>query len=76
MADIAAYAGGKAFGRRKLAPAMSPGKSWEGVFSGLVGVCLLAWFWLWFDRAYPGAPSLFSRLWDAGPFWLVLAVVF
>ena len=34
-ADIAAYFGGRAFGRRKLAPAISPGKSWEGVWSGM-----------------------------------------
>ena len=42
MADIAAYFGGRAFGRRKLAPTISPGKSWEGVWSGMAGVLLLA----------------------------------
>jgi phosphatidate cytidylyltransferase len=42
MADIAAYFGGRAFGRRKLAPSISPGKSWEGVWSGMAGVLLLA----------------------------------
>lgn len=45
-ADIAAYFGGRAFGRRKLAPAISPGKSWEGVWSGLLGVALLALVWI------------------------------
>lgn len=40
MADIAAYFSGRAFGRRKLAPAISPGKSWEGVYGALVGVVL------------------------------------
>ncbi|HSQ73504.1 MAG TPA: phosphatidate cytidylyltransferase, partial [Rubrivivax sp.] len=42
MADVAAYFGGRAFGRRKLAIAISPGKSWEGVWSGMAGVLLLA----------------------------------
>ena len=45
-ADIAAYFGGRAFGKRKLAPSISPGKSWEGVWSGMLGVLLLAAFWL------------------------------
>lgn len=38
IADIAAYFTGRAFGRRKLAPAISPGKSWEGAFGAVAGV--------------------------------------
>lgn len=34
LSDIGAYFGGRRLGKRKLAPAISPGKSWEGVWSG------------------------------------------
>ena len=66
MADIAAYFGGRALGRRKLAPSISPGKSWEGVWSGMLGVVLLALFWIWLDTRYGfDGMSLYSRLWAA-----------
>ena len=48
-ADIFAYFGGRAFGKRKLAPAISPGKSWAGVWSGMLGALVVAVLWLVFD---------------------------
>jgi phosphatidate cytidylyltransferase len=41
-ADIFAYFGGRALGHRKLAPTISPGKSWEGALCGLAAVIVLA----------------------------------
>ena len=81
VADIFAYFAGRAFGTRitkgKLAPAISPGKSWEGVWGGMVGVILLAGVWVWADAAWQvPVASFYSRL--AGKNWwlLLLAVLF
>lgn len=76
-ADVVAYFAGRAFGGRifkvKLAPAISPGKTWEGAFGGFVGVLLIAIFWLLWDQNHPDlAPSLHTRLWQRG-WWLALS---
>ena len=77
VADIAAYFAGRAFGlkftKNKLAPAISPGKSWEGVWGGMAGVLVLAFAWIAGDRHWGAqVPSLYSRLLEVGA-WLVVA---
>jgi phosphatidate cytidylyltransferase len=42
IADTGAYFVGKRFGKHKLAPSISPGKTWEGVFGAMVGVTVFA----------------------------------
>lgn len=42
VADSAAYFVGRAWGRRKLAPSISPGKTWEGALGGLGGALVWA----------------------------------
>ncbi len=77
MADIAAYFGGKAFGRRKLAPAISPGKTWEGAISGFIGVFVLATVWLLAEAlGMANAGNLYARLWAFGPLLAVIALAF
>ena len=41
-ADVGAYFGGRAFGRRKLAPHVSPGKTWEGFAAGMLASIIIA----------------------------------
>ncbi len=81
VADIFAYFTGKAFGGRlvmeKLAPSISPGKSWEGVWGGMAGVVILALVWRWADAAQVVAvPSLYSHLSAKGWWMLLIGVVF
>ncbi|MBA3592307.1 MAG: phosphatidate cytidylyltransferase [Polaromonas sp.] len=63
VADIGAYFAGKGLGGRfskgKLAPAISPGKSWEGVWGGMVGVLVLCIAWVSLDST---GNSFYARL--------------
>lgn len=65
LADSAAYFTGRAFGRHKLAPAVSPGKTWEGVAGGVITSALLAFV---VPKAL-GAPTI-----EALAFMIVCAV--
>lgn len=81
VADVFAYFAGRAFGLRfthnKLAPGISPGKSWEGVWGGVAGVIVLALCWVWSDSAADATvASLYTRLADRGWWLLLVGVVF
>ena len=76
VADIFAYFAGRALGGRfskgKLAPSISPGKSWEGVWGGMAGVVALSLAWI-----FLGGETLYSRLAERhGLVVMLLAVVF
>lgn len=43
VADTLAYVGGRLAGRHRMAPAISPGKTWEGFVAGVVGGILATW---------------------------------
>ena len=81
MADIAAYFAGRTLGlrftRSKLAPSISPGKSWEGVWGGVAGVLVLAACWVVADaRLQAPVASLYTRLASQGWWLLVLGALF
>jgi phosphatidate cytidylyltransferase len=81
MADIAAYFAGRTLGlrftRSKLAPSISPGKSWEGVWGGVAGVLVLAVCWVVADaRLQAPVASLYTRLATQGWWLLVLGALF
>lgn len=76
VADVFAYFFGRALGLRfskqKLAPTISPGKSWEGALGGALGVVLMAFTWVWIDAAQKvEVASFYTRLYEQG-WWLLL----
>lgn len=81
VADISAYFAGRGLGGklfvRKLAPAISPGKTWEGVLGGAVGVLLLAFGWIAADQSnHFSSPSVYTLLAGRGYIYLVVCVMF
>jgi phosphatidate cytidylyltransferase len=72
IADTAAYFTGRAFGKRKLAPAVSPGKTWEGVYGALAAVALYALALIPLARDAGFAPEA-QPLFVVG--WLVLVLL-
>ena len=67
VADTAAYAGGRMFGRHRLAPALSPNKTLEGLAFGFVGGTAGFWFAGLYQDWLPGIDALVmgmaSRCW-------------
>ena len=57
--DIGAYTLGRLFGKRKMIPRLSPGKTWMGGLGALLGSALATWAWLYFATPWivPGAAA-------------------
>jgi phosphatidate cytidylyltransferase len=67
LGDVGAYTFGRLFGRRKMAPLLSPGKTWAGFLGAVAGAALGGWTWLQF------ATPLFNSAWQPPAwYWSVL----
>jgi phosphatidate cytidylyltransferase len=74
VADSAAYFSGRKFGKRKLAPSISPGKTWEGVIGALLGVSVYVFLIIismGFSRTIMFVPLFLLASWC----WVGLAVI-
>jgi phosphatidate cytidylyltransferase len=68
--DIGAYTLGRLFGKRKMAPHLSPGKTWMGALGAVLGASLGSWVWLtyappWFNPTWRACPVVSSILFGA-----------
>ncbi|HUW00431.1 MAG TPA: phosphatidate cytidylyltransferase [Gallionella sp.] len=74
VADISAYFAGRKYGKTKLAPSISPGKTWEGVAGAILGVSfcvLLAWSFSPYSKHVAFLPTVLMASWC----WVGLAVL-
>lgn len=72
ISDTFAYLAGVRFGRRKLAAAISPGKTWEGLYGALAAVGIYAVGWV--VIAGQSQPAAFKRA-ALGPMWFVIVLM-
>lgn len=68
LADIAAYFAGRAFGKHKLAPGVSPGKTWEGAVGGVLSGAVWVLASSWVDGSFG---AVLKQVW---PLWAVIAI--
>lgn len=74
LADTAAYFSGRKFGKHKLAPAISPGKTWEGVFGALVCVTIYVSV-IGFSTGLIKNFAMFAGIVIISWFWVALSVM-
>ena len=75
LADIGAYFSGKAFGKHKLAPAISPGKTWEGAIGGWLVVMIVAAAAVFLHAFEPTLYSALLAQWGAARTLLALTLL-
>jgi phosphatidate cytidylyltransferase len=68
--DIGQYTAGRLFGKHKLAPTVSPGKTWEGVVGGVMFAMVTAWLMMTY-----AAPAMLPGDW-AWDVWIVRLALF
>lgn len=71
VSDTAAYAFGRVWGHRKLAPGISPGKTWEGVYGAVVCVALYYGVMNWLDFS---TPRILQGVTGCGVFLFLMAL--
>ncbi len=74
VADTTAYFVGRKFGKNKLAPRISPGKTWEGVIGALIGASayvVLVWSFSGYHKYYAFIPNILLASWC----WVGLAIL-
>jgi phosphatidate cytidylyltransferase len=75
VADIGAYFAGRRFGKNKLAPSISPGKTREGALGGLICVLLLGFIAHFTPALADTFPAAVGREWGVPGLIVVLAAV-